>query len=273
MLKNRRYKKASSRIAKRHKVRKLISRVFKITLTVAFLAGIIFVLRADFLQIKNFEVSGAETISAESLKSTAQSLTLGNKLFLIPKSNIILLSKNNLASILLSNFSRLEKVEVNKQFFGQKVELKVTERKDDFLWCSQEEECFFMTKDGFIFESAFPGNPRGKIIFRGILEREPLMKSFATPAKMRNYSNFIEILKSGGFEVNSVNIESTDKAVAETNIGGTTIDVIFNPEETDLSPVAQNIILLINEIKNKTSSTRFEYIDARFGNKIFYKLI
>jgi hypothetical protein len=49
-------------------------------------------------------------------------------------------------------------------------------------------------------------------------------------------------------------------------------DIIFNPEGVDLSLVAQNTILLINEVKGKNPSAQFNYNDARFDNKFFYKL-
>lgn len=264
----RRYKKASSRIAKRSKTRKLFGLFLKILFPVVFFAGLVFLLRADFLQVKNFEVLGAETIQPESIKNMASDFISGNKFFLIPKSNIFLLNKKNLASTILTDFGRLEKVEVNKQFFSKSVELKIVERKGDFLWCSPVDECFFMTKDGLVFESYSAEAPRDKLIFTGIIAGNPLMKNFATPEKIQNYLKLIEIFKNAGFEITSVNIESSDRAVAKSSIG----DIIFNPEELNLSSVAQNTILLINETKSKNPSARFNYIDARFGNKLFYKL-
>lgn len=269
MLKSR-YKKASSKIAKRRQVRKTFGLILKVGLPMLVLVGLVFLSRADFLQVKNFEVVGTETISAESLKHTAQSLTLGNRLLFVPKSNIILLNKNNLANILLSNFGRLEKVEVDKKFLSQKVELKLTERKAEFLWCSTTNECFDMTKDGLVFERT--GNIENKLIFTGIVAGNPIMKNFATLAEMQNYENFISVFKNSGFEIISINIESSDKAVVKININNFMSDIIFNPEEKDLSSVAQNNILLINQVLSKTPSSHFQYIDSRFGNKMFYKL-
>lgn len=273
-MKNTRYKKASSKIAKRRQVRKNFGLVLKVGLPILILASSIFVLRADFLQIKNFEVVGTETISAESLKNTAQSRTLGNKFLFVPKTNIFLLNKNNLANILLSNFPRLEKVEVNKKFFSRQVKLKITERKGEFLWCSQNGECFNMTKEGLVFASPDEDLAKsGKVIFRGILDANPIMKNFATSAEMKNYENFIEAFKNAGFEISSINIESSDKAIAKTKINNFVSDIIFNPGENDLFLVAQNTILLIKETLAKNSSAHFNYIDSRFGNKFFYKLI
>jgi len=276
-----RYKKASSRIARRGKIRRIFSISLKIGLPVVFLVGLIFLLRANFLQIKNFEVLGAETIQPTEIKNVAANFISGNKFFLIPKSNILFLNEGSLSATLLSKFGRLEKVEISKNFFNKQVGLKVTERKAEFLWCSSLDTCFFMTKDGLVFENAgFTGSdfltssvnriePINKIIFKGLLAGNPLMKNFATPVKIENYLKFVQVFKDAGFEIFSIDIQSTDKAVAKSNIG----DIIFNPEEPDLSTVAQNTILLIKETQSKNPTARFNYIDARFGNKFFYKLI
>jgi hypothetical protein len=260
------YKKASSKIARRNKTRRIFSLILKIGLPVAFFIGLVFLLRADFLQVKGFEVLGAETLSLESIKKTASNFISGNNFFIIPKSNILFLNKQKLAAALMSQSGRMEKVEINKQFLSKKVDLSISERKGDLLWCSVENDCYFMTQDGLVFEKAV--DMSGKVIFRGILEGDPLMKNFTTPAKMQNYLKLVQVLKDSKFEVSAINIESSDRAVAKSSIG----DIIFNPEEADLSLVAQNVILLIKDIRSKNPIAEFNYIDARFGNKIFYKL-
>jgi len=259
------YSKASSRIAQRRKVRAMAKRLFQVVLALVIFVGTGFLSRADFMQIKSFEISGAENVSQENIKSFVSNFASGTKLFFIPKSNIVLFNKDNLSSALLSKFKEIEKVKINKNFLSGEVSLYIVERKGEFLWCAEDGTCFNMTKDGLVFEnSAYLG---GKIIFRGILIGDPTMKNFATPETMKAYLDFIGALKMGDLSVFSISIESSDKAVAETNIG----DIYFTPDAKDLSVVAENVILLIKEIKSKNSSSTFQYIDARFGNKIFYK--
>lgn len=265
-MQSKRYKKASSRIAKRRKVKETFGLILKIILPTAFLVGIIFISRVGFLQIKDFKIQGAETLSAENIKDTALKLTYGKWLFFVPKSNIVLFNKDKLAAALMANFSRIEKVEVNKQFFSESIELSLTERKANFLWCSRADECFFMTEDGLVFEKSV--NVGDKIIFRGVLVGDPLMKNFATPQEMQKYLSLVDAFKNSKIIVTEINIESADKAIAKTDMG----DIILDPKETDLSISVQNAILLINEVKSKNPSARFDYIDTRFGNKMFYKL-
>lgn len=265
-MQGRRYNKASSRIAKRNNARRIFGLVLKIGLPVIFLVSALFVFRADFMQIKNIEILGAETVSVENLKATALSRTSGNYFFIIPKTNILFLNKQELADTLLTTFLRLEKAEINKQYFSKNIVLKIKERSTDFLWCARSEECFYMNKSGLIFERA--ENLGSKFIFKGILTGDPIMQNFATADKIQNYLGFVEKFKDSGIEATYINIESSDKGVLSTSIG----EVFFSPEEVDLVVVAQNVLLLIDEIKAKNPSFVFEYIDARFGNKMFYKL-
>ncbi|MCL4387156.1 FtsQ-type POTRA domain-containing protein [Patescibacteria group bacterium] len=263
----RRYKRAPSLIAKRQKARRHTAIFLKAILPIFILIGFVFLARAEFLKIRNFEVSGFETLPEEDIKNTAKKFASGTELLLLPKSNILLLDKDKLAAALLSSFTRLEAVQVNKQFFERGIKLEVVERKSDFLWCFPQNECFFMNKEGLVFEKA-EYVPSGKLVFRGVLKEDPLLKSFASSKDMNNFLKLVQVLKDAGLEISSINLEYSDRVVAESNIG----KIIFNSEEADLSLTAQNIILLVNEVKSKTPGAYFEYIDARFGNKIFYKL-
>jgi hypothetical protein len=283
-----RYKRGPSKIEKRRKTKRNFRLVLGIGLPVAVFAGIIFLLQANFMQVRSFEISGAQTMPTEDIKTASSNFISGSNFFVVPKSNILFLNKNQLASALLSKFGRLQKVDVSKNFFGGKIDLKITERKPDYVWCSVHYDCYYMTSDGFIFEKineslsdsqiagTTSGSPltlsteiAGKIIFKGEIESDPLMKKFSTPGKMKIYSDFIASLKNRGINVYSINIESPDKATASTDL----CEIIFNPEATDLNSAAENAILLIKDIKSKKPSAQFEYLDVRFGNKIFYKLL
>jgi len=267
-----RYKKivkASSRIGERNKIKKYASRLLKVAVVVAIILGPIFVLRANFLQIKNIEVVGGEATLRDNINDTAYSFVRGNKFLFIPKSNILLLDEKDLAFALSSQFTRIESVEVNKKL-DKTVEISIKERASDFLWC-RGEECFHMSKEGLVF-SVFDESDdslrAGKIIFRGGIEGDPIMKSFAIPEKMQDYLKMIETLKSFRLEVSALNIESVEKMVVDTNIG----NIFLNPRDLDLSLSVQNAVTLIEEVKSKNPTAHFNYIDARFGNKVFYKL-
>jgi len=265
-MKTSRYKKASSRIAERRKKRRYFVLVLKLFVPAVFLVAIFWCLRANFLQIKDFTILGAETVSSEEIKKVANNFISGNKFVVIPKTNILFLNKEELTDVLLSEFLRLEKVEIGKQFFDNVVELKVAERSADFLWCSALDQCFFMNMSGLIFEKT--ENVDGKLIFKGIVIGDPLMQNFSSASKIQDYIKFVDTFKIENINTSIIDINSPDKGILHTNFG----EIFFSPDDPNLSLVAQNVILLIKETKDKKPNAEFQYIDARFGNKMFYKL-
>lgn len=239
---------------------------------IAVLVGIVFLLRAGFMQVGSFQIEGTETISQNEVQNAAHGFASGTDFFVIPKTNILLLSKSQLASALAADFSKIEKVDIGKNFFERQVEIYVTERQAAYLWCKPAEEtassstnCYLMTAGGYIFA---PEDGENLLKFGGLINGDPLKQNFATAQKMKNYSDFVAALKNGGVDVFFIYMESADKATAMTNAG----NIIFNPEDGNLNQTAENSILLINNIKSKNPAAAFQYLDARFGNKIFYKL-
>lgn len=224
-------------------------------------------LRADFLQIKEVKVEGNLLVSKEAVEKVARGELVGPYFFVIPKSNYLFVKKDKITAKLLNEFSRLETVEVNKKINGT-LEIKLTERQGDFVWCQGGEgACYSMNQNGLAFVEIGREEINGKIIFKNSLEEAGLLKSFAGEGRMQNYLKAIKILGDAHFEIIEINLVLSDKVIFKTNVG----EIFLNPEE-DLSQTAENAVILINEVKTKTPSALFEYIDARFGNKVFYKL-
>lgn len=266
MYKRRRFRGASSRIKRRSKAKHFFSVLFKVGLPAFLFASAIYVLRADFIQLKKVEISGNKEIKTEQIEKLALNSMTGNYFWFIPKSNMLLFDEKDLAAKILEEFKRAESAKVSKSVRGS-LEVAIKERRGDFIWCSASEECFLMDRNGLIFVDALRKEIAGKIIFRGGIAGDPIMKNFTEAETMQNYLKASEILGNAGFNVLSINLELPNKAVFETETG----DIFLNPEE-DLSDSVSNAILLITEIKSKNPSAIFEYIDARFGNKVFYKL-
>lgn len=266
-----RHRGASDRIARRRRAKQSATLFLKSAVLLFILVGAGFLLRADFLKVREFKIEGALSTPVTDLQNTAAALASGTRLGLLPKSNILIFDGENLTRTILEKFTRLEKVEVDKNIFSRKVAVKVVERGAAYLWCSENEECFFMSRDGLIFEKVSPeksAEAAGKIIFKGKLAGAPLLEHFETRERMKNYTNLFEVLSKNQINITAVNFELADKAVAATNLGS----IIFNPEEKDLSEAALNIVLLIEDLKTRNPTPHFEYIDARFGNKMFYKV-
>lgn len=259
--------KASDRIKKRNDTRKLVLRSVKFFILIFVFMAPILVLRADFLQIKNIVILGDETGEKDYLKSEIQNFISGKILWFLPKSNLMLIDENDLASALLSKFSNLEEVDIHRRL-DMTLEVSATERSSDYLWCSNTQECFNMTKNGLVFEKSILPRSNQKLIFKGVIVQNPILQSFATKEVMQKYENLVGVLQKEGLKVSVVNVDSQNKIIVGTDIG----DIFFNGEEKDLAPAIESALTLINDIRSKTPSATFQYIDVRFGNKVYYKM-
>lgn len=262
-----RYTKASARLKRRSQFQNLFQLVVWFGLPLGFLVAILFLARADFFQIKNIEVVGNNVLSTDQLVASAFSGMEGSYLKLLPKTNYFFIKKDELASRLMKDWSQLENVEINKNLNGV-LEIKVKERQGEFVWCSiLSTDCYLMNNLGLAFDLLKPEELVNKVIFRNKLTEVNLLTHFTSEANFQNYLKVIDIFKNNQIEIYEITLDSSQKIIFKTNLG----EIFLNPTE-DLVSSANNAVVLINEVKTKTPTALFEYIDARFGNKVFYKL-
>jgi hypothetical protein len=194
------------------------------------------------------------------------------------KSNAFIFPRRDIKTALLESFPRLEEVSVKLENPNTLV-ISVKEREPHSMWCGEEviadeilEDCYFMDENGYIFSQA-PGFS-GSIFFRAygaILEsNEPVGQQFATPEIYRNAFAFAKSLDELGFEFFITSIKEEDAEIVD--VLGTRI--IFNKLD-DANSLYQNVLAIIEnkefQKERLESGGHIDYLDMRFGNKVFYK--
>ncbi len=243
-------------------------------IVIAFLLffGFIFFLRSDFLKIKEVSVETGSLVSEDRVKELAGGFMSGSKFLFVPRANIFFFDSQNLEKKIASEFGGVESVDVDRQIFSFGIDIKIKERGALFAFCNTSEggeECFNMSRDGFIFEEeGGVVSLDGKIVFHSQKNENVLRTFFDTKDRVENYMKFIDAIMARNIKISSVTIESFDESFISTDVG----KIIFNPSD-DPYVASQNASLLIEDIRKQNSEAKFEYIDTRFGNKMFYKLI
>lgn len=233
--------------------------------------GFIFFLRSDFLKIKQVSVETGSLVSEDRVRELATGFMSGSKLLFVPKANIFFFDSQDLEKKIASEFGGVESVDVDRQIFSFGIDIKIKERGALFAFCNKSEageECFNMSRDGFVFEEEGADiNLDGKIVFYSQRNETVLRSFFDTKERVENYMKFIDSIRARNINISSVTIESFDESFLSTDVGR----VVFNPSD-DPYAAAQNASLLIEDIRKQNPEAKFEYIDTRFGNKMFYKL-
>lgn len=270
------------RSSRKEFLRRRIKSVALKSVFAVFILSVVLVLlswgsRHEKFLIKNVKIEGNETVSAEEISKIVEKNISGKYLFLFPKNNVLIYSGGAISKEILNNLKKVNSVETK---IGDRKELlvKVAERKPAYVWCPQDDvgedtapksQCYFLDEHGFSFseaprfsgpvffeiyaggvsDTAVGGYPFENSLFRKLTLFKNALAEISLPA-----TRLIQ-MKDGDFKF-------------ELKDGGT---ILIN-EKTDINISLRNLLSAkkaLDESGKATSS--LEYIDLRFGNKVFYK--
>lgn len=234
--------------------------------------------RREF-RIVNVNLFGGVLVTEDEVQAKTFEFLGGSYLWLFPKNNAFLYPKNKLEEYLKENFKRIDTIDVSLKNF-QRLSVVITERKHFAIWCkglpsqdSSEEDCYFMDKNSTVFAPApnFSGDAYFK--YYGLLTAEdPVGKEFiASSTIFSDMASFVDSAKKLSIRPQYVLAKGKDEYLMKLSSG---TDVLFDTKES-LQKTSENLSLLLStDAISKLDKTNLpiDYIDLRFGNKLFYKL-
>lgn len=256
--------KTASKIHKRRIILRTLAVALSFVLVVTL--GLFFALD-DRFNAKYVEVFGNETIETSKILSVVDEKISGNYFWLFPRNNAFLYPRKDIKNDLLENYLRFEEVDVYVGDFPN-IAVKVVERKKMFLWCD-DAQCFYVDGTGLLFQEAPIFSGGVFLTFRGgEVDTENPLGSYVLPTN--EFSLITKIFREpdlAGINFRSVEIKENDDFIFETSRGWeirATRDIAENNFLNKL-----NLSLASEALLGKDE---LEYIDLRFGNKVFYKL-
>ncbi len=235
-------------------------------------------------RIQQISIEGAIGLDQEQIKGETLNFLKGKYLKLFPYDNIFILPEMKLTADLLETFPLLKKIAVGRDF-PQKISIAVEERKAEALWCAgsdsasipasatstldslPKESCVFADSDGFIFQPA--PNFSGAIFLKFFDEREQpsaIGKMIMNSPEFKKLSSFAGLLKENGFDVSKIILK--DAGIYEVHLKEGWYILLNDKNEPDQT-FGNLELVLDQEIKEKRPN--LDYIDLRFGQKVFYK--
>ncbi|MFO0718995.1 MAG: hypothetical protein U0522_03140 [Candidatus Paceibacterota bacterium] len=234
------------------------------------------------LNIQNIEVSGNEVITRDEIESYIREKISGNYFGIFSKSNIFIYPETRMEKALLQKFFRLESAEISFESL-KSISVHVEERKPFAVWCAStivdrvvtfHDDCYFIDKNGFVFSQApkFSGNVY--VRYYGLVKPDNTFASrqFFPSEEFKRVASFITQIVSLDFHItDAVMYEDTD--VELYDISGAKI--LINTRE-NLSLTFENLKSLLNDKVSVPDKEKFlenlDYVDLRFGKKLFFKL-
>lgn len=236
------------------------------------LLGAISLARASFLRIQTIEVSNTQSIAASDLKQLVLEKLQGSYFFVFPKNNALLYPKKAIVAKLLASYPSLKSVAIDLENF-KTIVVAAEERRPEALWCSDvspSSACFFLDEEGVIYAQAPAYSAPVYDVYLGTASGESLPRQFLLPGQFPALSAFVKAVQEDtNIPVEYVSIDvHNDVRVRFTN--GFVLLFVLGDAEGDAYE-RFTLALQSEPFKNRKLSN-FEYLDLRFGDKLYYKL-
>lgn len=232
--------------------------------SVLILGGLVFwFFYSEEFKIKEIIMEGAPDFQKEKLLAEIEDIMASKVFYVIPQNCFFSFPAEKARWRLTDNFLNLKNIEVEK-IFPFAISVRAEERKPVAVLCLPN--CFFVDETGFIFGDAPFFSPGIFVKFFDKRAIKPEKGNFLLETNdFKRMLDFANRLKDF-FSVSSIILENEKvyKLYAETG------QYLIVDGGEDWALTYNNLVAFFNEMV-KNDKDKFEYIDFRFGNKIFFK--
>ena len=251
-------------------------RWFRLGLLVLILLGETLYLAffSPVFQIKEIEVRGFSKISSREIQNFVKEEVKWNFLF-FSSGSIFLLNSKDIEKVILERFLRVASCNL-KRVFPDKLVIYLQERRPVAVLCSNDSEnnnkrkrnCYFIDEEGVVFEKSFEEENKYLKIKS---TRESPIKLGERIFPREKLEKFLEIQryleKNLKISLESISPGNKERLIVKT---GKNWEIYFNLKE-DLKKQLRNLKLVLEEKILPEKRKDLEYIDLRFGNRVYYK--
>ncbi len=261
-------------------------------------AGLIGFFRQPALQITTVEVEGPRSLDPVRVQESAASFIAGFHVWVVPRSNVLLVSKSAWAKQLLHTIPTLEFVSIELLDRTRAV-IHVVERDPMYVWCTEgisgtsgvpsvstastaPSTCYFVDDNGYVFEPAPVFSDGVYLIFRGgpLSENpEPLRNVVAPKNSFSAMKTLLTALRTRAMDVTEiVLLPEGDIKVLFDSLADSVVSIdayLLVKDGMSSEKIVQMLDLMMQDPAFdehfKSAPGDLEYIDFRFENKIIYK--
>lgn len=254
---------------------------------IIFLIVVVLFFRLPFLQISYINIEGVKTLNTSEIKEKVSESLIGYYLYFIPRSNIFFYPKSLVKEKLIESFKKIETIEIKRES-TKTLRVVISEKTPIALACRSfheetideknidNENCYFVDKDGYVFEKA-PQFSNGIYIRYYVitdLGDDIVGTNFIDSSLFQKMQNMIEIARKSDIYPTGILIGlEGDYEMYIKNKDNSETTVLFDnraPFDKTISNLIAFILDSRTKKRNATSTTSFDSINLRFGNNIFY---
>lgn len=267
-----------SKIRRRRRARRLRLFVLLGILFLILLGAIVGLSWLPYIRIQGVVVSGAQHIATSSIEAYASAALSSRTLLVFPSDNIFFYPKRAIQKGLLSEFPALSGAEVKARDFNT-IDILIAERRPSARWCGESpaagEPCLLMDESGFAYGTAADFSLQAYFSYYGEATSTPGFagspKQFLTPAEFRALFALVQALARNQepTEVSRIVVDPVSDVRMSFANG---FSVIFALKDAGGDVYERFTLALVSDPFQKRKLSEFEYLDLRFGDKLYYHL-
>ena len=225
-----------------------------------------FLTRVDSLTIKEIVVKGGETISHAEVEKIVRAEISGTYVKIIPRTFSLTYPHKKI----LSEVNKVERIKNLSivRFGGSKLVVEFDEYVPDALWCkeSTSEGCYFLDENGYSFAAA-PSLAGGSFLRFVAIGKEPSVQIQAFPVEEYKKIQELKVLfAESNWYVSKAEVDVAGDAFLTIVEGGEFKVALAQPAKETVDNL---LTVLSSEKFAHIKPGNFEYVDLRFGSKVF----
>lgn len=238
-------------------------------LCVVCIVAVWYITHIERFQVNSVEVVGGTTISHDRIRTSVEAVLSGAYLRLIPRKFIPTYPHAEIEET-LKTIPRIKNIHV-EHVSGKKLVVAFDEYVPSALWCSAEnsKECLFIDTEGFAFGVAPALEGNAFIRFIDDVKKPELNAHMGESAFLKSATTLAELMRTR-LDLYVTHIEKKSEFdTLYTIVGG---GVIKTSQKDAPEKIFENLetILASKEFVHIAPGD-FEYIDLRFGDKVFVR--
>ncbi|PIR82171.1 hypothetical protein COU20_03355 [Candidatus Kaiserbacteria bacterium CG10_big_fil_rev_8_21_14_0_10_59_10] len=257
------------RLAARRRARNALTAALAVVCLLLLGGGGAALTHMERLTIADIQVRGASQLAHAALASRADAELNKEGFHLLSRKNIFLYPRSELESSLRATFPRIRTVSVARDgLLSRTLVVSVEEREPFALWCGRE--CYVMDRVGYVFaEADGAGTRMATLVFEGGIDEDngPVVGSVLLPGAFEDVRAMVAALAPSGCKGEKIVVLDDIDYMVEC-AEGFDVKVSF---VSDIEQTARNLALSLSSDALAASVERLEYIDLRFGNRVYYK--
>lgn len=261
-----------SRLKARRRKRRLVTAALWALMLVVVVGGVVGLTYLPHWRVAKVTVAGVEGAEAKKVEQQVRAALQGRYFLVVPRDNVLFYPYTEIVGELVGKNPTFASVEVRATSL-RALEVQVVEREPVALWCGTArvvaEPCLLLDERGIAYE---PAPQFGGVVYTEYYGAAPgsLPRQYLNEEAYRSLRALVAALETAqGLQVASVEVdEARDARLRFAN----NFELIFSLDDGGGDVYERFALALGAEPFVGRALIDFEYLDLRFGDRLYYKL-